>query len=188
MRPGLKSIALLLGVLAFSTPASAVTTLIGDVIFADEFFPCDTCEAADASFTVNPFTVGPSIETSLSPNQGFDFTEVDFDASSLVFTVLSDITYNPGAFNGPEFTVLSGNPFGNVVSVSSPAGQPVTAHVSGGVLYVNWQGDSFLANDTITITFDNNGVPEPSTWAMMLIGFLGLGFAFRQSRRRVSCA
>jgi hypothetical protein len=32
------------------------------------------------------------------------------------------------------------------------------------------------------------GVPEPSTWAMMLLGFLGLGFAFRQSRRKVSFA
>jgi hypothetical protein len=29
-------------------------------------------------------------------------------------------------------------------------------------------------------------VPEPSTWVMMLIGFAGLGFAFRQSRRKVS--
>jgi hypothetical protein len=29
------------------------------------------------------------------------------------------------------------------------------------------------------------GVPEPSTWGMMLIGFVGLGFAFRQSRRKV---
>jgi PEP-CTERM motif len=28
------------------------------------------------------------------------------------------------------------------------------------------------------------GVPEPSTWAMMLIGFAGLRFAFRQSRRK----
>jgi hypothetical protein len=27
---------------------------------------------------------------------------------------------------------------------------------------------------------------SPSTWAMMLIGFAGLGFAFRQSRRKVS--
>jgi hypothetical protein len=51
---------------------------------------------------------------------------------------------------------------------------------------VNWQGDSFLANDIITITFDNNGVPEASTWAMMLLGFAGLGFAF--SRRKVSLA
>jgi hypothetical protein len=31
-------------------------------------------------------------------------------------------------------------------------------------------------------------VPEPSTWTMMLLGFLGLGFAFRQSRRKVSFA
>jgi DNA invertase Pin-like site-specific DNA recombinase len=30
--------------------------------------------------------------------------------------------------------------------------------------------------------------PEPSTWAMMLIGFTGLGFAFRKSRRKVSMA
>jgi hypothetical protein len=27
-----------------------------------------------------------------------------------------------------------------------------------------------------------------STWAMMLLGFAGLGFAFRQSRRKVSFA
>jgi hypothetical protein len=33
-----------------------------------------------------------------------------------------------------------------------------------------------------------SSVPEPSTWAMMLIGFAGLGFAFRQSRRKVSFA
>jgi uncharacterized protein (TIGR03118 family) len=29
-------------------------------------------------------------------------------------------------------------------------------------------------------------VPEPSTWAMMLLGFVGLGFAFHQSRRKAS--
>jgi hypothetical protein len=33
-----------------------------------------------------------------------------------------------------------------------------------------------------------NTVPEPSTWAMMLLGFAGLGFAFRQSRRKLSIA
>ena len=31
-------------------------------------------------------------------------------------------------------------------------------------------------------------VPEPSTWAMMLLGFVGLGFALRQSRRKMSFA
>jgi hypothetical protein len=31
-------------------------------------------------------------------------------------------------------------------------------------------------------------VPEPSTWAMMLLGFVGLGFAFRRSRRKAAFA
>jgi PEP-CTERM motif len=31
-------------------------------------------------------------------------------------------------------------------------------------------------------------VPEPSTWAMLLLGFAGLGFAFRQSRRKITFA
>jgi hypothetical protein len=33
-----------------------------------------------------------------------------------------------------------------------------------------------------------SAVPKPSTWAMMLIGLAGVGFAFRQSRRKVSFA
>jgi hypothetical protein len=37
-------------------------------------------------------------------------------------------------------------------------------------------------------SLSGSAVPEPSTWAMMLIGFLGLAFAFRQSRRREAIA
>jgi PEP-CTERM motif len=33
-----------------------------------------------------------------------------------------------------------------------------------------------------------SAVPEPATWGMMLLGFVGLGFAFRQSRRKVAFA
>jgi PEP-CTERM motif len=43
------------------------------------------------------------------------------------------------------------------------------------------------ANDN-TIGFISSSVPEPGTWAMMLLGFAGLGFAFRKSRRKVSFA
>jgi hypothetical protein len=57
-----------------------------------------------------------------------------------------------------------------------------------------WDGNSYLIG---TVTFANinwitadvsSAVPEPSTWAMMLIGFIGLGVALRQSRRKVSFA
>jgi PEP-CTERM motif len=40
-----------------------------------------------------------------------------------------------------------------------------------------------------TLTSDTLTVPEPSTWAMMLVGFAGLGFAgYRASRRTAAAA
>jgi hypothetical protein len=45
---------------------------------------------------------------------------------------------------------------------------------------INNRGD--IVGDINEGTFPT-GVPEPSTWAMMLLGFAGLGFAFQQSRR-----
>ena len=58
-----------------------------------------------------------------------------------------------------------------------------------------WGGDSsdlqFVSGSHLTIPtsiIPVTSVPEPSTWAMMLLGFAGLGFAFRQSRRNVSFA
>jgi len=47
-------------------------------------------------------------------------------------------------------------------------------------------GSGFI--DSITVQVFPSAVPESSTWAMMPLGFAGLGFAFRQSRRRVSFA
>jgi hypothetical protein len=52
--------------------------------------------------------------------------------------------------------------------------------------------NSQIVNLQGTVTYDFtpavSSVPEPSTWAMMLLGFAGLGFAFRHSRRKVSFA
>jgi hypothetical protein len=45
-------------------------------------------------------------------------------------------------------------------------------------------GNVLIAN----VSAEVPGVPEPATWVMMLMGFAGLGFAFRQSRRKVSMA
>jgi hypothetical protein len=165
----------LAGLFAFSTPVVA-TNLIGDVILATYDVPCADCDAFEEyEYSVNPFTVDAVLqETNLNIIDGDLNTGVDFNASSVVFTFQQDITWLPYAFNGPEFFVISGNPFGTVVSVTSPTGQSVDAYVSGGVLYVNWQGTSFNTGDTVTVGF---AVPESSTSAMMLLGFAGLGYA-----------
>jgi hypothetical protein len=51
---------------------------------------------------------------------------------------------------------------------------------------------SFVANGTgadLRFTLVGSAVPEPSTWAMMLVGFTGLGFAgYRNVRRKIAIA
>jgi hypothetical protein len=56
-------------------------------------------------------------------------------------------------------------------------GDPNTLYFTDGI---NGEKDGLFAAISV--------VPEPSTWAMLLLGFAGLGFAFKQSRRRVSFA
>jgi hypothetical protein len=83
----------------------------------------------------------------------------------------------------------------HIYSTSATAGQ-IAASIPAGI-YIGFEdltprsASDFDYND-VQFVFTNvgmtSGVPEPSTWAMMLLGFAGLGFAFRQSRRKVSFA
>lgn len=48
---------------------------------------------------------------------------------------------------------------------------------------------AIVNNEMLCVSLTSSGVPEvpdvpePSTWAMLILGFAGLGFAFRRSRR-----
>jgi hypothetical protein len=98
------------------------------------------------------------------------------------------IQYNNGAFHGlfyiSDFT-FNGNPYelqiqgGSLSIVPIVNGNPTFNSLVNG--FVN-----FSLSNVQPFTPVAPGVPEPSTWAMMLLGFAGLGFAFRQSRRMVS--
>jgi hypothetical protein len=44
--------------------------------------------------------------------------------------------------------------------------------------------DSFSANGGGNFAFEKNSVPEPATWALMIIGFGGVGALLRGNRRR----
>jgi hypothetical protein len=77
-----------------------------------------------------------------------------------------------------------------------PTPNPYNVWVPMGVSFAGTAESAVFGGAANFIGFDNitlgsaipGGVPEPSTWAMMLIGFAGLGFAFRQSRRRAALA
>jgi hypothetical protein len=128
-------------------------------------------------------TVGQSIVLG-SVNAGDTLTFVDI--------ILNPSTVGPW-YSNPVLNADGGN---HIYSTSATAGQispliPAGTYVAfedldfrTGSDY-NYFDDTFVFTNTSTVT---GGVPEPATWAMMLLGFAGLGFAFRQTRRKVSFA
>jgi hypothetical protein len=110
------------------------------------------------------FSAGPSP----TDQDGFGTFQLGISAAatggqSLSFTVLSEtIAHLAFSTNPPgDTSVLFAADISSLVGT-----QTITGNVGGSTLVP--------------------GVPEPATWGMMLLGFVGLGFAFRQSRRKVS--
>ena len=79
--------------------------------------------------------------------------------------------------------LLSSESFSAIGSHDDAASFDVeTSPVSFTELYIlTPNGTAGTANNTIDLS---TSVPEPSTWAMLLLGFAGLGFAGFRSRRR----
>ena len=90
-----------------------------------------------------------------------------FNLGSLV----GSLTANPSA--GDFFKIG----FGTIVDLAS------TSHIYA---FVN---DTYYSNNDGCFEVNVAAVPELSTWAMMLVGFAGLGFAgFKQTKRRAIAA
>jgi hypothetical protein len=192
------ALAICVGFIALPKRASA-STLMGDVISGSYNYPCSTCtDTGNFFYSTNPFAVTDAVESTLNVgNQTFYSSwSVDFGPNTLILTMqpapLPDVFYSNNPFNGPVFTVLSGYDFSSVTGVTTnlhctPC-TPVSAFVSGDSLFVNWQGAGGQVGDTVQVNFtvsDNvvASVPEPSTWAMMILGFAGIGFmAYRRKR------
>jgi hypothetical protein len=99
------------------------------------------------------------------------YTDTSGEAPPMTFDLTMASSYNPAFVTAEggvaqaeaalETSLLAGETYINIHTTGDPTGE-----IRG-----------FLS-----------AVPEPSTWALMLLGFAGLGFAFRQSRRTVSMA
>jgi uncharacterized protein (TIGR03118 family) len=111
---------------------------------------------------------------------GGDLLVGNFSFLNFGITALDPVT---GAFDGTiAINPGSGNTAGGLWALSfgtgmGNGGDPNTLYFSDGI---NGETDGLFAAISV--------VPEPATWAMMLLGFASLGYAFRQSRRKVSFA
>lgn len=128
-----------------------------------DFAPVPVADITNISFAALLPITGPEMAVDLFYSGGADEETVVSDSGG------SWQTFNITSFLDPSETDLIGiSFFGNTASESNP-GNP-----------------SML--DDVSITAETTGtVPEPSTWAMMLVGFAGLGYAgYRRSRSAVA--
>jgi hypothetical protein len=143
---------------------SAASTFTGTHILTIDVFQTGVLLPAgtttDSTFTVNNLigTPGPTVETDY-----FNGT------SSTLGTLLNTASFPAGT------VTESIGPIANFV------GPALTADAQQYMITLNAPIES--ANDTIQL-ITSSAVPEPSTWAMMVMGFAGLGFAAYRGRRR----
>ncbi|HEY4052309.1 MAG TPA: PEPxxWA-CTERM sorting domain-containing protein, partial [Terriglobales bacterium] len=85
--------------------------------------------------------------------------------------------------------VFDGTTYEDIQHPTSPYTQytfNVTATGSDtfGINYIDQNG--FLGVDSFSVSSVTSAVPEPSTWAMMLLGFAGLGLMAYRRRNRLA--
>jgi PEP-CTERM motif-containing protein len=115
-------------------------------------------------------------------NHQFDFIlSAEFVANAQVSSIQlggTDIDFSSILLDTHAFTQTGFDPLAEVWELIPP--QTLTAGLHS--IFVNGSvvdsSGSYVGNINIT-----NPIPEPATWAMMLLGFGAIGFTFRKARR-----
>jgi len=97
-----------------------------------------------------------------------------------LITILENPKWNSASQNGPSFTVLSGNPFPAISSVTSTTG-PVSAFFSSGTLFIDWADMPYHTGDTATVSFET---PLPAALPLFASGLSGFGVLSWWRRRK----
>jgi PEP-CTERM motif len=140
-------------------------------------------------YTVDAINDVPSwLDTGIdaSPSTTYDFTVIDPSTlwsagAGAARSSTADGIPVPNPFGG-QWTMLGYTfNFGALVGEDAShffligTGPTILSGLSGGIHVGYW--DSYYGDNSGTQTLSITTVPEPSTWAMMLAGFVGLGFA-----------
>jgi hypothetical protein len=173
--------------LCCSFGAASATTIFGTLEFqgntTNYYDPANGFVPANVGNSAGP-TVTLGSGTEFVFNDGSNLDGAIFTASSLAIVDQSSPTATSNKAWTQTFTASTPGFFNGTTLVGDSFTNDVTFTVTGDTLTVNWGGD----NDSSTVreadfTF-SGAVPEPSTWAMMIIGFLGLGWlSYRRGTR-----
>lgn len=162
--------------LAFSATSANAANFIGQQIKVGWRLPTESSPFVLSVAPSNTFIAGNGVEVEAQLH-ALRFL-VDFGEHDIVFTFLTEALFSADAFNGIYFDTLAGGGFSAVDSVSGIAGSRI--HNLGSALSVNFSGLRYAAGTKVTINFVPD-VPEPASWAMLIVG---LGMAGAMLRRR----
>ena len=180
---------------------SATGTLLIDILIPNNI-------AAPGSFTMSPFSSTPASGTQLTGTASLVSTTAWTSGFLDTYLGLPASPNNPiGAFStglslqsgATGFWVYQANLGTNTLLGTSGVGGlnqdnylmllgqgvPVGSYIVGFLAQTNSAGTGYGATaNSGAILITRPPVPEPATWAMMLLGFGGIGMAMRRSRRR----
>jgi hypothetical protein len=154
--------------LGLASPANATQTITitgpsGN--FGDDEVVCGADATAACEFTHTYDFLSP---------EGYQLVSSTF--TSVATNAMTDISFDYVWLNGVEFDFLRTG----VVEFATLLNQ---ALIEGGNNTITVKGSIGAGGNgayTGTLSFANNAVPEPGTWAMMLLGFGAVGFAMRR--------
>lgn len=121
--------------------------------------------------------VGPGVEIAASP-QGYPITSIDFSDTSIRLDFFVTLSGTVASFNGWRFYDADN-------SLPSFTGATLTTALPGWSvsfdpdnIWLNGSGASYFVGSNLQI--DVMAVPEPETYALMLVGLAIVGFAARR--------
>lgn len=142
--------------------------------------------AASAAPLLFSFTGIPGI----SPNFSFkiDSNPLPYGATSTSFQaiIFDNVGYDSGAKWAKFYSASLGGGFGDYMGAQLYSGHPLSPTLLTGVFALTSTSKS--PRGTPTVSAVTAAVPEPGTWAMMLVGFGLVGGAARYRRRSTTLA
>ena len=184
-----RQLSLALMIVALSSLGASASVLDGSTITGALYYPTST-----TLYYSNPqsVVVGPSIEFPNGLILGDSSFQIDVTSNQLIYHPLQTVTYGSAAFNGFSFS-FAGAP--QIVGVSvngastfAPSTPNPFGFTSNSISF-NVQGRTVTASDFLVFDIALAvPVPEPSTWAMMILGFAGVGLMSYRRKNKIALA
>jgi PEP-CTERM motif len=167
------------------SPSGLAAAKNGQILIGD----ANSGPGTAGAMIIDPTGVGPAKVIATFPNiNGID--EVWYDpTTNKWFLAAGNNNLNSPGGNKPELVIIdAATDMITQIIQTTPGDHSVSVDPISGEIFVPFAANAannVCPNGCIAVF---SAVPEPSTWAMMLLGFLGLAFAFRTKRRVMGVA